>query len=63
MNPPASAGDVGLTSGSGSSPKEGNGNQLQYFCLGNPMDRGTWQGTVHGVARVGHGLATKQQQK
>ena len=41
------------------SPGEGNGNPLQYSCLGNPMDRGAWQATVHGVARVGHGLATK----
>ena len=31
---------------------EGNGNPLQYSCLGNPMDRGTWQPTVHVVARV-----------
>ena len=33
---------------------EGNGNLLQYSCLENPMNRGTWQATVHGVARVGH---------
>ena len=32
-----------------------------YSCLGNPMERGTWQATVHGVARVRHDLATKQQ--
>ena len=38
---------------------EGNGNPLQYFCLENPMDRGAWQVTVHGVARVGHDSATK----
>ena len=38
---------------------EGNGNPLQYSCLDNPMDRGAWQATVHGVARVGHDLATK----
>ena len=37
---------------------EGNGNPLQYSCLENPMDRGTWQGTVCGVARVIHDLAT-----
>ena len=37
----------------------GNGNPLQYSCLENPMDRGTWQPTAHGVARVGHDLATK----
>ena len=38
---------------------EGVGNPLQYSCLENPMDRGVWQATVHGVTRVGHGLATK----
>jgi len=32
-------------------PGEGNGNPLQYSCLGNPMDRGAWQATVHGVAK------------
>ena len=45
-NPPASgrdAGNVGLISGSGRSPGGGNGNPLQYSCLGNPMDRGAWQ--------------------
>ena len=39
-NLPANAGDAGLTPGSGRSPGEGNGNPLQYSCLGNPMDRG-----------------------
>ena len=39
-------------------PGEGNGNPLQYSCLENPMDRGAWQATVYGVARVGHDLAT-----
>ena len=39
-NPPANAGDMGLISGWGRSPGEGNGNPLQYSCLGNPMDRG-----------------------
>ena len=43
---------------SGRSSGEGNDNPLQYSCLGNPMDRGTWQATVQ---RVGHNLATKQQ--
>ena len=38
-------------SGSRSSPGEGNGNQLQYSCLENPMDRGAWWATVPGVAR------------
>ena len=37
---PASAGDASLISGSGRSPGKGNGNPLQYSCLGNPMDRG-----------------------
>ena len=36
------AGDMGSIPGSGRSPKEGNGNPLQYSCLENPMDRGTW---------------------
>ena len=43
--------DMGLIPGSGRSPREGNGNPLQYSCLGNPMDRGAWQTTVHGVAK------------
>ena len=43
-------GDLGLIPGSGRSPREGNGNPLQYSCLENPTDRGAWQGTVHGVA-------------
>ena len=38
-NPPANAGDMGSIPGSGRSPGEGNGNPLQYSCLGNPMDR------------------------
>ena len=38
---------------------EGNGNPLQYSCLGNPTDRGAWQATVHGAQRVRHDLATK----
>ena len=37
--------------GSGRSPQEGNGNPLQYSCLGNPMDRDAWWATVHGVAK------------
>ena len=40
-------------------PGEGNGNQLQYSCLENPMDRGAWKATVHGVIKVRHNLATK----
>ena len=45
-NLPANAGDVGSVSGLGRSPGEGNGNSLQYSCLGNCMDRGAWQTTA-----------------
>ena len=44
-------GDPGWIPGSGRSPGEGNGNQLQYSCLENPMDRGAWWATVHGIAK------------
>ena len=54
--------DVGSTPGSGRFPGEGNGNLLQYSCLGNPMDRGAWWATVHVVAKVRPELATRQQQ-
>ena len=47
----ANSGDSGLIPGSGRSPGEGNGNPLQYSCLGNPMDRGDWGATVHGVTK------------
>ena len=50
----ASAGDirdVGLIPGSGRSTGEGNGYLVQYSCLENPMDRGAWRATVHGVAK------------
>ena len=60
-NLPASAGDPGLIPGSGGSPGEGTGNPLQNSRLGNPMDRGAWRATIHGVARVRHDLAIKQQ--
>ena len=53
-NLPADAGDirdVGSIPGSGRSPGEGHGNPRQYFCLENPMDRGDWQATVHGVTK------------
>ena len=50
-NPPASAGDMGLIPGLGRSPKGGNGNPLQYSCLGNPMDRRAWRATVHRVTK------------
>ena len=52
-NPPANAGDVrdvGLIPASERSPGGGNGDPLQYSCLGNPMDRGALQATVHRVA-------------
>ena len=42
-NPPASTGDPSSIPKSGRSPVEGNGNPLQYSCLGNPMDRGVWR--------------------
>ena len=45
------AGDAGLIPELGRSPGEGNGNPLQYSCPENPMDRRTWQATVHGVAK------------
>ena len=51
-NLPASARDLGLIPGSERSPGEENGNPLQYSCLGNPMERGAWQVTVYGVAKV-----------
>ena len=44
-------GDLGSIPGSGRSPGEGYGNPLQYSCLENPMDRGAWWVTVHGVAK------------
>ena len=53
------AGDLDSSPGSGKSPGEGKDNPLQYPCLDNLMDRGDWQATVDGVARVGHNLATK----
>ena len=48
---PASAEDACSIPRLGRSPREGNGNQLQYSCLGNPMDRRAWQVSVHGVAK------------
>ena len=51
-NPSADAGDTGEAGsipGLGRSPGGGNGNSLQYSCLENPVDRGAWQATVHGV--------------
>ena len=53
-NLPANAGDArhtGLIPGSGRSPRGKNGNPLQYTCLKNPVDRGAWWATLHGVAK------------
>ena len=50
-NLPANPGDMGFIPGSGRSPRGGNGNPLQYACLGNPMDKGARQATVPGVAK------------
>ena len=60
-NLPANAGVVDSLPESGRSPGDGSGTPLQYSCLGNPMDRGAWRATVHGVAKewVGHDLTTK----
>ena len=50
---------LGLIPGSGRCPGEGNSNPLQYSCLGNPMIRGAWQATVHGVAKSDTTLVTE----
>ena len=50
-NPPANAGDSGLIPGSGRTPGEGNGNPLQHYSLGNPMDRGASCAAVQGVEK------------
>ena len=50
-NPPANAGDVGSIPWLGKSPGEGNGNLLQYPCLGNPMERGACRATVNGLSK------------
>ena len=52
-------GDPGLIPRLGRSPGEGNGNPLQYSCLGNPMDGRAWWATVHGLASVRQNLETK----
>ena len=54
-----STGDPSSIPGMGRSPGEGNGNPLQCSCLENPMGRGTWWTTAHGVARVRLNLVTK----
>ena len=50
-NRPVNAGDVGSIPGSVRSPGEGNGNPLQYSCLGNPTDGEAWWATVQGIAK------------
>ena len=56
-----SAGDPGSIPGWGRSPGDGNDYPPRCSCLGNPMDRGAWQATVHGVASVRHNFVTKPQ--
>ena len=51
-NLPANVGDMGLIPWSGRSPGGGNGNPLQYSCLEDPMDRGSWWAAFHGVAEL-----------
>ena len=65
-NLPANAGarrDAGSIPGLERSPGGGHGNPLQYSCLGNSMDRGSWLAPVHGVSRVGNNLATNYHQQ
>ena len=65
-NPPANAEDKrdqDSIPGSGISPGVGNGNPPQYTCLGNSIDRGAWQATVHGVAKSRTQLSTAQLRK
>ena len=58
-NPPDNTGDVDSVLGSGRSPGGGNGNPLQYSCLGNSTDRGAWWAIVcEGHKSVGHSLAS-----
>ena len=56
------AGDASSTPGLGRSPGEGNGNPLQYSCLENPMDTGTWRASVHGVSKSQTQLSTYAQE-
>ena len=55
----ANAGDAGSILRLGRSLGLTSGNPLQYSCLGNPMDRGSWQATVHGILGVEHDFVTK----
>ena len=59
-NLPAIAVDAGSVLGSERPPREGNGNPLQYSCLGNPMDTGAWQAKSMESQRAGHDLETEQ---
>ena len=65
-NLPTNAGDsvqcLGLIPGSGSSSVEENGNPLQYFCLGNPTDRGAWPSTAHGITKSWTQLSNQTRQ-
>ena len=64
-NPPANAGDarnMGSIPGLGRFPKGGHGNPLQDSCLENPMDRGAWWATVHGVTKNGTQLSTAERE-
>ena len=61
--PACNAEDTGSVPALGRSPGEGNGNPLQYSCMGNSLDRGACWPIVCGVTRVRHDLVTKQQQK
>ena len=58
-NPPTNAGGLGLIPGLGRSPEIGNGNQFQYSCLENAMDRGAWWATVYEVTKSRTRLTTK----
>ena len=58
-NPAANTGDMDLIPGLGRFPEEGNGNSLQYSCLGNSMDRGVWWATLYGSQKR-HDLVTIQ---
>ena len=61
-NPPINSGDMRLIPGSGRSPGEGNGNPLQYSCLGNPMDRGAWTEEPGRLQSTGSHRVGQQQQ-
>ena len=58
-NPPTNAGGLGLIPGLGRSPEIGNGNQFQYSCLENAMDRGAWWAAPMGSQRVRHNWVTE----